>query len=279
MSDRLGSGSAGPAWRDPPESTTGIEGGATAGRPLWWHEALIVAVFYALYTTVRDVRGGSPVSAALAYHHATDVIALERWLGIFREATIQSWFVHWRIVVVGLDGFYGTAHFVVTGAALLLLFFKSPTRYRRWRNTLACTTGVALIGFAVFPLMPPRLLPASYHMVDTLQIVGGGWSFDAGLMSKVSNQFAAMPSLHFAWSAWSAFVLFPLLRPRWAKALAVMYPALTLVCVVVTANHYFLDIVGGAVTLAAGYLIGRAFTATAAVRRRPSRRVPGRDQP
>ena len=76
-------------------------------------------------------------------------------------------------------------------------------------------------------------------------------------MKDVSNQYAAMPSLHVAWSLWCACVLVPRLRHGWAKALAVLYPVVTLLAVVVTANHYFLDAVGGAVVLAVGFLIGR----------------------
>jgi membrane-associated phospholipid phosphatase len=107
--------------------------------------------------------------------------------------------------------------------------------------------------------MPPRLLPA-YGFVDTLKELGGLWSFDSGAVAKVSNQYAAMPSLHFAWSSWCAFVLYPALRRPWAKALMAAYPFVTLFAIVVTANHYWLDAAGGAVTLAAGFVLGRALT-------------------
>ncbi len=99
-----------------------------------------------------------------------------------------------------------------------------------------------------------------YGFVDTLARFGGSWSFDSGAMRDVSNQYAAMPSLHIAWSLWCAAVLVPRLRHRWSKALAASYPAFTLLAVVVTANHYFLDAVGGAITLAGGYAIGRIAT-------------------
>jgi membrane-associated phospholipid phosphatase len=77
---------------------------------------------------------------------------------------------------------------------------------------------------------------------------------------KVSNQYAAMPSLHFAWSAWCTLVFLPSLRRPWARILAISYPFLTLFAIVVTGNHYIIDAVGGAVILAVGYLLGRAFT-------------------
>jgi hypothetical protein len=121
-----------------------------------------------------------------------------------------------------------------------------------WRNALAMTTAVALIGFAFYPLMPPRLLPASYGFVDTLKVFGSLWSFDSGTMHKISNQYAAMPSLHFAWATWSTVVLAPMVKRNWAKALVFAYPAATLFAIVVTANHYFLDAVAGAAIFGIG---------------------------
>jgi hypothetical protein len=145
--------------------------------------------------------------------------------------------------------------------ALILLFRRFPTRYARWRNTLAVTTALALIGFASYPLMPPRLLPPAYGFVDTLRVFGGLWSFQSGPVAHVSNQYAAMPSLHFAWSMWSALVLAPMLRRPWSKAVVALYPVATLFAIVVTANHYVLDAAGGALVLAVGAAGGFALAA------------------
>jgi hypothetical protein len=109
--------------------------------------------------------------------------------------------------------------------------------------------------------MPPRLLPAAHGYVDTLRVYGSLWSFDSGAMSKLSNQYAAMPSLHFAWSTWCALVLVPSLRSWWAKAAVVVYPAFTLFAIVVTANHFILDAAGGLVVLGVGSVIGFAIAA------------------
>ena len=69
-----------------------------------------------------------------------------------------------------------------------------------------------------------------------------------------------MPSMHIGWSTWCALVLVPLVRRRWAKVLAVAYPVLTLFCIVVTANHYWIDGVGGLLCLGVGYVLARAIT-------------------
>ena len=233
---------------------------ATAPRLRWWREAVYILAFYAIYTAVRNTQGSASVSAAHARRNAARVIDVEQALHMFHEHHIQDWFLGNRLFIQFWDVFYGTAHFVVTAGALIIMFRTMKGRYPLWRNTLACTTALALIGFATFPLMPPRLLNA-YGFVDTLKTYGGLWSFDSGAMAKVSNQYAAMPSLHFAWSSWSALVLLPALRRTWVKVLVVAYPFVTLFAIVVTANHYVLDAAGGALVLAAGYGVGRAITA------------------
>ncbi|HEV8298227.1 MAG TPA: phosphatase PAP2 family protein, partial [Acidimicrobiales bacterium] len=74
------------------------------------------------------------------------------------------------------------------------------------------------------------------------------------------NQYAAMPSLHIAWAAWCCIALVPTVRSRIAKTLLIVYPWLTLFAIVVTANHYWLDAVGGLSVLFVGYLVGSTIT-------------------
>ncbi len=229
-------------------------------RSQWWREVLIIATFYVLYTVVRDVRGDKPVSILQATTNAHRIISFERTLGIFHEATIQHWVLSDRWLVRLCDDYYGTIHFVAVVGVLVLLFFRFPERYRLWRNTLAITTALALIGFSFFPVLPPRLLPPQYHFVDTLKVVGGLWNFSSGAVNDVSNQYAAMPSLHTSWSAWCAAALIPLIRPWWGKGLILLYPLATIFCIVVTANHYFADVIAGLLLLGVSYLLARVIT-------------------
>jgi hypothetical protein len=225
----------------------------------WWREVAFVVAFYGIYSLVRNQFGsaGSPIVAHReAFQHARTVIHIERALGLFHEEAVQHRFLGWRSFIQFWNLFYGTFHFVVTAGCIVWLFRRFPERYVRWRTTLAVTTALALFGFALFPLLPPRLLPEHYGFADTLRTYGGLWSFDSGAMSKVSNQYAAMPSLHFAWSSWCALVLVPTVKRTWVRVLAVSYPLLTLFAIVVTANHYWLDAVGGAVILSLGSLAG-----------------------
>jgi hypothetical protein len=222
---------------------------------------LYIAAFYGIYSVIRNTQGSASVSAAHAFTNARRLISVERAVGLFHEEAVQKAFLGWRHFIQFWDLYYGTFHFVVTVVALILLFRRFPDRYPRWRNTLAATTALALVGFAAYPLMPPRLLPATYGFVDTLRVYGGLWSFQSGPVAHVSNQFAAMPSLHFAWSSWSALVLVPMVRRPWSKAVVALYPVATLFAIVVTANHYVLDAAGGALVLAAGAAAGFAVAA------------------
>jgi len=155
---------------------------------------------------------------------------------------------------------------------MVYLFRRWTDDYPRWRNTLGCATAIALIGFALFPLMPPRLLPdhcdgppalsckGEFKFEDTLEKDPAFWSFNSGAVNKISNQYAAMPSVHCAWALWCACALVPRLRRRWAKALAAFYPVCTVTAIVVTANHYLLDAVAGFAVFGVAYALARVFT-------------------
>jgi len=189
----------------------------------------------------------------------------QHMIGLNHEATLQSWALHSKPLIVALNYVYGSLHFIITTGAVIWLYRRHPGDYPRWRNTLALTTVLALVGFVFWPLMPPRLLPAHYGFVDTLAKYPTFWSFDSGAINKISNQYAAMPSLHFGWSLFCASSLAPRLRRRPAKVAAALYPLLTLSAIVLTANHYFLDAAGGAVVFLTGYLLSRRFTRPGAV--------------
>lgn len=238
-------------------------------RSHWWREVLIIAVFYGLYTLVRDIRGTKPVSALQAFHNAKRLIHLEQLLGIFHEQAIQHFFLSDRWLIEACDDFYDSIHFIAVIGVLVLLFFWFPRKYRLWRNALAFTTGLALVGFFFFPLMPPRLLPPSYHFVDTLKVVGGLWNFSSGPANDVSNQYAAMPSLHTAWATWAAAVVSSLARRWWTKALPFLYPLATIFAIIVTANHYFGDVIAGLALLGVSFLAARWIGRGAGRRRAP----------
>jgi len=228
------------------------------GRHLyWWVEILAVLAFYLVYSAVRNANQGD---AAEAFAHARQIIHLQRLTGLYHEETLQDWALHFKPIVIACNYFYGSFHFVVTIGAAVFLYRRFPDDYPLFRNMLALATTVALVGFVMYPLMPPRLLPESYGFVDTLAKYPTFWSFNSGAMSKISNQYAAMPSVHVAWATWCALAFVPRVRARRAKVLAASYPIVTVVVIVLTANHYLLDAAGGLAILAAGYAAAHILT-------------------
>ena len=220
----------------------------------WWKEVLAVVAFDLVYEWTSSKAAGAH---AVASSHAGQIVHTEQTLGLFREHAIQQWFLPHRLLIEASDLFYSTVHFVLPVVTLVWLFRRFPERYVRWRNALAWMTGLGLIGFIAFPLLPPRFLPSSFGFVDTLNVIGGIGSWDSALMKDAGNLYAAMPSLHIAWALWCVFALVPLVRRRWVKALLILHPFVTLFTIVVSANHYFLDAAGGVLVFTLGVAIAR----------------------
>jgi membrane-associated phospholipid phosphatase len=219
----------------------------------WVLEIIGVRALLSAYDWARDqLIGSEPV----AFRHARQVIRAERFLGIYHEETLQDWFLPYRWFIGFWNVFYGTIHFFMPIVVLVWLYLKAPARYLRWRNTLFCMLALGLIGFWLYPLMPPRLLPASYGFVDArLDYFSLG---EASRQPSDDNLYAAMPSLHIGWATWVTIALWPMVRRPWAKALLVAYPSAQLFCTVVTGNHFFLDAVGGWIVLTLAWLLAGA---------------------
>ena len=233
----------------------------------WLREVGIVLGFYYVYQTIRSLANVAGVKNR-AHSNAHFLVSAEKTMFIYHEQTIQQAFLgaHWFIKAMNV--YYVTLHFIITAGLLIWLYAKRHDAYRRMRNLLGATTFLALIGYWAFPLAPPRLYlqcdgnipalgpegglvkPDCY--VDTLAKIGGLWDYQSSAAKAIANAYAAMPSLHFGWALWCAIVIWQEIGGRRGRVLAVLYPALTLFAIVVTANHFFLDAVGGALILLGG---------------------------
>ncbi|MEE1928605.1 phosphatase PAP2 family protein [Streptomyces sp. TRM 70351] len=204
-----------------------------------------------LYSLVRNA---VPEHESTAMRHAHWIWDLEKSMGLAFEHAVNHAVNSVTWLVVSMNYYYATLHFVVTIGVLVWLYRFQPGRYAAARTALFATTGVALLGYYFYPLAPPRLMTGG-DFIDTV-IVHGTWgSMASGNMANVSNQYAAMPSMHIGWSAWCGVLLVLLARPLWVRLLGVLYPVLTLVVIVATANHFWLDAVGGLLCLAFGMAV------------------------
>lgn len=221
--------------------------------PRLWFEVLLIGVSYWTYSFIRNA---VPERRGRALANADWLWRLEQGLGTGFEhaANRAADSVTW--LVVGMNYYYATLHFVVTLGVLVWLYRRHPGRYAATRLVLFFTTAVALVGYYVYPLAPPRLLPGE-GFVDTVLVHDTWGSMASGDLKTVSNQYAAMPSMHIGWSLWCGLTIFALARAPWARILGLLYPVATLIVIVATANHFWLDAVGGVLCLAFGFAVAR----------------------
>src|SRR5947209_9798240 len=225
----------------------------------------LAVAFYVVYAQIRDWHGAATAhDTKLARRHGFNLLHAEQWLHIDVEHAVQHAFVyHLRPVVVGMDVYYGTLHFLLTlGVFLWLLFRAAPAIYRHARNVLMTGTAIGLVCFELFPAMPPRLMPSGIKTQDTMDTVGGLWSYNHGVLEHISDPFAPMPSLHLVWASWVAYVVWMHVRHSsrwWVRLSPWLYPLLTGLVVVVTGTHWVIDLFGGVAVFAVGAVAASAF--------------------
>lgn len=225
------------------------------GRPRIWFEILLIAVSYWTYSLVRNA---VPEQKEQALRNADWIWHAERSLGMAVEQTVNHAVNSATWLIVSMNYYYATLHFIVTIGVLVWLYRSHPGRYAAARLVLFATTGVALVGYYLYPLAPPRLMNGN-HFIDTVLVHHTWGSMASGNLKNMSNQYAAMPSMHIGWSLWSGVIIFALVSAPWGKILGLLYPALTLVVIVATANHFWLDAVGGMICLAFGFVLSYAW--------------------
>jgi membrane-associated phospholipid phosphatase len=241
-------------------------------------EIFLIAAFALIYEEIRDHMAQAGGAAA---SHALLIVDVEKGLGLFREHAVQSAIIGNDTVTDAFNAYYGGTHFLIPVLVLAWLFLRHPAHYARARTALAVITGLAFVCFWVFPVTPPRLLPARFGILDTLEAPDGSGHLDSVLISTAGDKYASMPSLHVAWAVWCALALYPVVR-HWAlRALAVGYPLMTALVVVATGNHFFLDVLAGALLACATWVIvtraGAWLTVQIATRRSSHDRQPGED--
>jgi len=104
---------------------------------------------------------------------------------------------------------------------------------------------LALVGYIVYPTAPPRLVPGA-GFTDTDGSFTNTDQDAHGVSSLLVNPYAAVPSMHIAFSLMVTVPAMNLARSVWARALWSGYPLLVLFVIVVTANHFWFDAAAGA---------------------------------
>ena len=218
-------------------------------------ELVLLGTAFPLYFLVR---GFTHERVVFAFENAADVITLERSLGIFWEEQLQEAILPHGWLVDTLNGMYLYGHLPLILLVAVWLYFWHRPQYLLMRNAVLISGAIGLVVYVTFPVAPPRFLP-ELGFTDTV--------FSQYGVSRVANpaflrnEYAAVPSLHFGWNVLAAVALWLASRNLAVRSLAMLVPLLTLAAVVLTANHFILDVVAGLLAVALGMVAALAFRA------------------
>ncbi|AXG78012.1 phosphatase PAP2 family protein [Streptomyces paludis] len=225
--------------------------------PRWWTELLLIVVVYGAYSGGRLLARGD---VSTAVDHGLAILRIEKMFLLNAEHPLNRLFTSTPAIGIPADFIYASLHYLVTPAVLIWIFRRRPAAYRAARTWLMLSTLLGLVGFTLLPTCPPRLLDAGHGFVDTMAQYSsyGWWGAEASAprgLGGMTNQYAAMPSLHVGWALWCGLLLWRHARTPLVRWLGLAYPLLITVVVMGTANHYFLDAVAGCAVMGLGALL------------------------
>jgi PAP2 superfamily protein len=170
---------------------------------------------------------------------------------MFFEPSVQSWAIGSSWLIHISDFMYVNAHFIITTAFLVWLYFWRNEAFYFIRNMFMVAMALALVLYVVYPTAPPRFLP-EWGFTDTVSdFFGAGASHSA---SVLYNPYAAMPSMHVAFALMIGIPAVKLVKWRPGKIFWAFYPVFITFVVISTANHFWLDAaVGGVVAAVSAY--------------------------
>ncbi len=227
-------------------------------------ELVLLGLLLGVYTCARTL-AGKDVGAAFV--HAGRVLQVEEWLHLPSEQVLQALLLSWRPLAHAANLYYAAAHLPVTLLALTWLFLRHREHYVWGRRAIVSATGAALAVYVLVPVAPPRML-SSDGFVDTATLLGQS-VYGSPTKGSLTDQYAAMPSLHVGWAILVAVVCIAASR-RGLRWLWLVHPVVTTLVVVSTGNHYWLDALAGAV------LVGLALVVTRRERHLDLARAPAR---
>jgi len=205
-----------------------------------------------LYFLVRDLSADQEQEA---FANASAIVDLQRSLGLDWEATLQQRILDIDWVLAAVNWIYIYGHFPLIFTSLVLLFGLSRTQFVNLRNSLVASGVIGLVCFALYPVAPPRLF-APDQFFDSLAELSS--SYQILQNPEMTNQFAAVPSFHVGWNLLVAIAIFRASRHLVIRAATVVFPFLMMTAVVLTANHWLLDVAAGIAVAGIG-IVGAKF--------------------
>jgi hypothetical protein len=267
--------------QSPPEDSPAsiVSDGRAMPTPWQWAIFALQVIIVSMVEVGDDILRGNlwRPNAREALSHARDVAAFEASHGLFVESALQHFFeqshhlwgfvLTWTAVTDFADDVYAFGHIFVTLAVVAWLFVHHRRRFALVRNVVFLTNTLALLGYELFPMAPPRLASGlqfaghGVHFRDTMRHILGTGTLNGTPIAY--NPFSAMPSLHVAWALIVGACLVLIARNPLIRILGAVYPAVMIFAVVVTANHFLLDAVGAAVVAGLATALALALQAVA----------------
>ena len=217
-------------------------------------ELAIVGVAYLTFALAKNLTDPSPVLKAVS--NGWGVIRFESALALNHESFIQQIIARLSLgLLIALTYFYAVGMWLGLASTAVVLFIKTRVAYVQLRRTFMLTMILGAVVFAVYPLAPPRFMPG-LGMTDTVTLLGLDPAAPNSNSAISYNRFAAMPSLHYAWSLLVMVAAFRF-GGRWVIIAGFSFQLLMFVAIIATANHYILDALAGALLLVIAMYIAR----------------------
>ena len=184
--------------------------------------SLQLSLFVAADILYETVRGIAESNAATAFNNARAIVELEQSTGLFFEQGLQTWAMGQRALIDFANFMYVNSHFVITTSVLVWLYLRHNDRFYFVRNMFMIAMGLALIGYMLMPTAPPRFFP-ELGFVDSIAYYVNV-KHDSGLVALFFNPYAAVPSMHVAFSLMIAIPTMLIVRNWLAKVLWALSP-------------------------------------------------------
>lgn len=211
------------------------------------------ALIAALYSIWRIARKLPLARDEGAIERAYQIVDLQRTLRLPEEVALLDFVARHDWLAWASSAYYAGLHVPGLVAFLIWLYWRHRDVFPRWRNGLAIVTAGCLIVRFV-RVAPPRMLPElGYYDLTALH----GFDLYGPVGTGVSDQFAAMPSIHVAWAAVVSFGVIAASTSRWRWVFG-LHLIITFLVVSATGNHWWLDGVAAVAILVAGLWLDSA---------------------
>ncbi len=183
-----------------------------------------IALFASAYYAYRLTRGAidDPQGATTAFQHARHLISIEQATGLFVEPTVQSWTSGWSFATDVASWIYINAQTTICLAALIYIYLFHNERFYFVRNMFIVAMGIALVGYLLYPIAPPRFFP-ELGFQDTVSNFTGVDHNDVKV-NALFNPYAAVPSMHCCNALLIGWSLAQMCTWRPAKIFWAVYP-------------------------------------------------------